>query len=70
MGDFERSARCERCGREFVVAGRSINPANETQRPAEFACDCGATVTAMLPGSANEELLRIVPGGGRDERNP
>jgi hypothetical protein len=61
MGDFERDARCERCGRGFIVAGRSINPTNETQRPAEFACDCGATVTAMLPGSANEELLRIVP---------
>ncbi len=62
MPDFERPATCVRCGRKWVIVGHSLNPANETQGDLNFPCDCGAIVSALLPGSANRELVRIEPG--------
>jgi hypothetical protein len=63
MSAFERVGECERCGREFVLTGTSANPGNETQLNVAFTCECGGTLKAMLPGSANRELVRIEPKG-------
>jgi hypothetical protein len=61
MSDFERVGECDRCGREFRVTGTSANPGNETQLNVAFTCECGGTLKAMLPGSANRDLVRIEP---------
>lgn len=61
MPDFERPATCEHCGRKWLIVGRSLNPGNETQADLHFRCACGAIVSALLPGSANRELVRIEP---------
>jgi hypothetical protein len=61
MSAFERIGECDRCGREFVLTGTSANPGNETQSKVAFTCECGGTMKAMLPGSANRELVKIEP---------
>ncbi len=61
MSDFERIGECDRCGGLFVVTGTSANPGNETQLNVAFTCECGGTLKAMLPGSANRDLVRIEP---------
>lgn len=61
MTAFERPCACDRCGRDYVVSGTAANPGNETQVLADFACDCGGRVEAMLPGSVNREAVRILP---------
>jgi len=58
---FERAGVCDRCGREYVLKGSSANPGNETQLNVSFACECGGTLKAMLPGSANREKVSIEP---------
>ena len=61
MTTFERMGACQRCGREYVLHGNSLNPANETQLNVEFRCECGGTLEALIPGSANRDLVRIEP---------
>jgi hypothetical protein len=63
MAEFERPATCEHCGMVWAIVGFAANPSNETQSELNFLCDCGAIVTALLPGSANRELVRIEPRG-------
>jgi len=52
---------CDRCGREYVVSGTAANPGNETQVIADFACDCGGRVEAMIPGSVNRDGVTFQP---------
>jgi DNA-directed RNA polymerase subunit RPC12/RpoP len=61
MPGFERPCACNRCGREYVVSGTAANPGNETQVLADFACDCGGRVEAMIPGSVNRDGVRMLP---------
>jgi len=61
MTAFERLGACDQCGREFVLTGNAANPGNETQTNVSFTCECGGTLRALLPGSANRELVRIEP---------
>lgn len=61
MIDFERTCVCDRCGREFMVSGTSANPTNETQVDVPFPCPCGGSASALIPGSANRERVRILP---------
>ena len=61
MPGFERPCTCDRCGREYVVSGTAANPGNETQVLADFGCDCGGRVEAMIPGSVNREAVRVLP---------
>ena len=61
MSDFERVGECDTCGREFVVTGSSANPGNETQLNVALTCECGGTLSIMLPGSTNRDLVRIEP---------
>jgi hypothetical protein len=61
MSTFERIGQCDHCGRQYVVRGTSANPGNETQLNVAFTCECGGTLKAMLPGSANRDQVRIEP---------
>jgi len=61
MTDFVREGACERCGREYMVAGASLNPGAETEAPATFRCACGGRITAFVPGSVNREKLVVRP---------
>jgi hypothetical protein len=61
MTAFERLGACDRCGKEFVLTGNAANPGNETQANVSFTCECGGNLRALLPGSANRELVRIEP---------
>jgi hypothetical protein len=64
MAEFTRECECQRCGRKYVVTGVAANPSNETQAAAEIPCECGAFVVAHLPGSANQNRIRIEATGG------
>jgi hypothetical protein len=64
MAEFTRECECQRCGRKYVVTGVAANPSNETQRGAEIPCECGAFFLAHVPGSANQNRIRIEPAGG------
>jgi hypothetical protein len=44
-----------------VLHGNAVNPANETQLNVEFRCECGGTLEALIPGSANRDLVKIEP---------
>jgi hypothetical protein len=61
MATFERTGTCDTCSAEYVVSGTAANPGNETQVLTGFACACGGQVEAMLPGSVNRDLVRLVP---------
>jgi hypothetical protein len=61
MATFERAGACEKCGREYVLRGNSANPTNETQLNVEFTCECGGILKALIPGSANRDLVHIQP---------
>lgn len=61
MIDFERPCVCASCGREYVVSGTSANPTNETQVDVDFPCSCGGSASALIPGSANPERVRMLP---------
>jgi hypothetical protein len=58
---FVREGACESCGREYNVAGSSLNPGAETEAPATFRCACGGWITAFVPGSVNREKLVVRP---------
>jgi hypothetical protein len=59
MGEFERPAECDACGKKYVLKGSSLNPSNETQAAMVFSCPCGGRVVAHLPGSTNRGLVRL-----------
>ena len=61
MTHFERNGTCLACGLEFEISGTAANPGNETQVIADFACDCGGRVEAMIPGSVNRDAVRMNP---------
>jgi hypothetical protein len=58
---FSREGACDRCGREYVVSGASINPGSETEAPKRFRCECGGSVEAFIPGSVNLERVLVAP---------
>ncbi len=61
MPAFTRETSCERCGREYLVTGASVNPGTETEAPRRFRCQCGGWLEAFVPGSVNNERLSIRP---------
>jgi hypothetical protein len=63
VADFQRDGRCEKCGHGYVLRGSSANPGNETQVDVSLPCACGGTITAMVPGSANRDRLRVESAG-------
>jgi hypothetical protein len=64
MADFQRDGSCNRCGKSYLLRGSSANPGNETQVDVSLPCSCGGTITAMVPGSANRDRLRVETAGG------
>jgi hypothetical protein len=58
---FSREGACDRCGREYVVSGASINPGSETEAPRTFHCECGGSVETFIPGSVNLERVSVAP---------
>jgi hypothetical protein len=65
--DFVREGACRQCGREYMVAGASLNPGAETEAPASFRCACGGRITAFVPGSVNREKLVLRPRDDEDD---
>jgi hypothetical protein len=61
VASFSREGACDRCGREYVVSGASINPGSETEAPRQFRCECGGSVEAFIPGSVNLERVLVAP---------
>lgn len=59
--DFTRECACPNCRLLYVVTGTALNPANETQFTYEFKCECGAAVSAYMPGSVNRERVKVEP---------
>ena len=61
MPSFSREGACDRCGREYVVSGASINPGSETEAPKRFRCECGGSMETFIPGSVNLERVLVAP---------
>jgi hypothetical protein len=61
VADFAREGACDRCGREYVITGSSLNPGTETEAPRRFRCTCGGLVEAFIPGSVNLERVQVAP---------
>jgi hypothetical protein len=61
VATFSREGACEKCGREYVITGASINPGAETEAPRRFRCECGGFVEAFIPGSVNLERVEVAP---------
>ena len=61
MASFAREGVCDRCGREYVITGASINPGTETEAPRRFRCECGGWLEAFIPGSVNLERVQVEP---------
>jgi hypothetical protein len=64
VASFSREGACDKCGREYVVTGASINPGSETEAPRRFRCECGGFVEAFIPGSVNLERVVVEPKEG------
>ena len=63
MASFSREGACDKCGREYVITGASINPGTETEAPRRFRCECGGWLEAFIPGSVNLERVHVEPKG-------
>jgi hypothetical protein len=61
VASFSREGACDKCGREYVITGASINPGTETEAPRRFRCACGGWLEAFIPGSVNLERVQVVP---------
>ena len=61
VASFSREGACDKCGREYVITGASINPGTETEAPRRFRCECGGWLEAFIPGSVNLERVQVEP---------
>ena len=61
MASFSREGACDKCGREYLITGASINPGTETEAPRRFRCECGGWLEAFIPGSVNLERVQVEP---------
>jgi hypothetical protein len=61
VASFSREGACDKCGREYVITGASINPGTETEAPRRFRCECGGWLEAFIPGSVNLERVLVEP---------
>jgi hypothetical protein len=60
MKPFERDGRCSGCGQSYLISGLALHPGAETEGPTRFLCSqCGAWVSAYVPGSVNTEKLVV-----------
>jgi hypothetical protein len=61
VASFSREGACDKCGREYLITGASINPGTETEAPRRFRCECGGWLEAFIPGSVNLERVQVEP---------